>query len=49
MDARLKKYDDDFNERWNKAMRNVNIGIGVSLSMFFGGIGMLIYGYIQSL
>ena len=46
MDAETKIWDDDFNKKWNRMMRYVNIGIAVSLTMFFGGIGMMIYGYL---
>ncbi len=47
IEEKIQAFDDKFNKRYNKLMRKVNIGIALSLLIFFTGIGILIYGYIK--
>ena len=47
IEEKIHAFDDKFNKRYNKLMRKVNIGIALSLLIFFTGIGILIYGYIK--
>ena len=41
--VKVKKIDDELDEKYNKLMKIVNIGIGLSLIMFFVGIAMIIF------